>query len=281
MNNAEEWLGIEKGTIRATVLIETIHAVFEMKEILFQLKDYAAGLNCGRWDYIFSYIKTFPDLLIPDRSVVGMDQPFLQAYSKLLISTCHECGVHAMGGMSAFIPIKGNDDANAAAMEKVRQDKLTEVKNGHDGTWVAHPGMIPLVYEVFNEHMPTPNQINKRLEYTTTPEQLLELPKGETTENQLRTNISVTIEYIDNWLNGRGAVAINNLMEDAATAEISRTQIWQQIKGNVFTKKKVEDLIMEETKGKGLKKDSVELFENLVFSEELPDFLTLEAYKKI
>src|SRR5213592_92194 len=215
-NFAQDALGLPRGTIRATVLIETILAAFETDEIIHELRDHSAGLNCGRWDYIFSFIKKFrsrPECVLPDRGRVTMDQPFLRAYAELVIKTCHRRGIHALGGMAAQIPIKHDPAANAAALEKVRQDKLREVRQGHDGTWVAHPALVPVAKQVFDQGMPGPH--------------LLEPPRGTRTEAGLRLNIRVAIRYLEAWLNGQGAVPIYNLMEDAATAEISRTQIWQ------------------------------------------------------
>jgi len=231
---AQEYLGIPKGTIRATVLIETITASFEMDEILFELRDHSAGLNCGRWDYIFSFIKKFRNHkshVLPDRGEVTMQQPFLRSYVGLLIHTCHRRGIHAMGGMAAQIPIRNDAQANEEAMERVRQDKLREVKAGHDGTWVAHPGLVPVAMEIFNQYMPEPNQIKPPATKFSaiTAENLLELPKGNITEGGVRRNIDVGLQYLESWLRGNGCVPIYNLMEDAATAEISRTQLWQWI----------------------------------------------------
>ena len=232
---AQEYVGIPKGTIRATVLIETITAAFEMDEILYELRDHSAGLNCGRWDYIFSFIKKFrnhPDYMLPERGVVTMEQPFLRSYVNLLIHTCHKHGIHAMGGMAAQIPIRGNPAANDDAMERVRQDKLREVRAGHDGTWVAHPGLVPIANAVFNEHMKGPNQIQPpAMQTSTTTEQdLVEVPRGQLTEAGFVRNIDVALRYIESWLRGNGCVPIYNLMEDAATAEISRAQLWQWIR---------------------------------------------------
>jgi malate synthase len=229
---SQEYLGIPNGTIRATVLIETILAAFEMDEILFELRDHSAGLNCGRWDYIFSFIKKFrnrPDFILPERSSVTMTQPFLAAYVELLIDTCHRRGIHAMGGMAAQIPIRNNAEANREAMERVRQDKLREVRAGHDGTWVAHPGLVPIAREVFDEYMPGPHQIlpPRGGEHKIRAEQLVEVPQGPLTEAGLEKNIDVALQYLESWLRGSGCVPIYNLMEDAATAEISRAQIWQ------------------------------------------------------
>jgi malate synthase len=232
---AQEYAGLPKGTIRATVLIETISASFEMDEILYELRDHSAGLNCGRWDYIFSFIKKFrnhPGFTLPQRGDVTMEQPFLRSYVELLIHTCHKRGIHAMGGMAAQIPIRNNPAANEEAMERVRQDKLREVRAGHDGTWVAHPGLVPVARAVFDEHMKGPNQIHqpetKRSKITA--EDLVALPQGRLTEAGFERNIDVALQYIESWLRGNGCVPIYNLMEDAATAEISRAQLWQWIR---------------------------------------------------
>ncbi|WP_129779977.1 malate synthase A [Peristeroidobacter soli] len=230
---AEGKLGLASQTIKATVLIETILAAFEMDEILFELKDYIVALNCGRWDYIFSFIKKFarrPDFVLPDRQQVTMTTHFLRSYSKLVIRTCHRRGAFAMGGMAAQIPIKNDPKANDEAIAKVRADKEREAGDGHDGTWVAHPGLVPVAMEVFDRLMPTPNQLDKIPEIDVTAKDLLQIPQGTITEAGLRGNVSVSIQYLAAWLGGLGCVPINNLMEDAATAEISRAQIWQWIK---------------------------------------------------
>ncbi len=232
--HAESALGVPHGKIRATVLIETLPAAFEMDEIIHALKDYIAGLNCGRWDYIFSYIKTHratATALLPDRSLVGMTQPCMRAYSQLLIRTCHRRGVHAMGGMAAQIPIKGDKAANDAAMQRVVADKLREVHDGHDGTWVAHPALVPVAKGIFDTHMTQPNQIaNKREDVQVMGTDLLRLPEGARTVAGLRHNIEVGVRYLAAWLAGNGCVPIHHLMEDAATAEISRSQVWQWLK---------------------------------------------------
>src|SRR5579864_418302 len=231
---AQEYLGIPRGTIRATVLIETILASFEMDEILYELREHSSGLNCGRWDYIFSFIKkfrNFPQFVLPDRSQVTMDRAFLKAYVDLLIKTCHRRGIHAMGGMAAQVPIKNDPEANEKALDKVRQDKLREGKAGHDGTWVAHPGLVPVAKDVFDQYMPQPNQIPvKREDVRISAQDLLKVPTGEITEQGLRLNVDVGIQYIEAWLRGNGSVPIYNLMEDAATAEISRAQVWQWLR---------------------------------------------------
>jgi malate synthase len=230
---AQEYLGLPVGTIKATVLIEVITAAFEMDEILYELRDHIVGLNCGRWDYIFSIIKKFarrPSFVMPDRSQVTMTVPNMRAYSLLLIQTCHKRGAHAMGGMAAQIPIKNDPAANEAALAKVRADKEREAADGHDGTWVAHPGLVPIALEVFNAAMPTPNQIhNLRTDVSISAEDLLAVPTGDITFEGFKNNLDVAIQYMEAWLGGNGCVPIYNLMEDAATAEISRSQIWQWV----------------------------------------------------
>ena len=234
---AQEDLGIPNGTIRATVLIETILGAFQMDEILWELKDHSAGLNCGRWDYIFSFIKRLgrlPGFLLPDRGLVTMEKHFLASYVTLLIRTCHRRGIHAMGGMAAQIPIKNDPAANEAALAKVRADKLREVKAGHDGTWVAHPGLVPIAMEIFDAGMPQPNQIATAMPTAEiTAKDLLTVPEGPVTEKGLRQNLNVGILYLEAWLRGNGCVPLYNLMEDAATSEISRTQVWQWLKNRV------------------------------------------------
>ncbi|TPX35631.1 malate synthase [Synchytrium endobioticum] len=241
-NMAQDVLAIPRGTIRGTVLIETILAAFEMDEIIFELRDHSSGLNCGRWDYIFSFIKKFrnkPEFVLPDRSEVTMAVPFMDAYVRLLIKTCHRRGVHAMGGMAAQIPIKDDPAANETALSKVKADKLREVTAGHDGTWVAHPDLVKIALEIFNHHMPTPNQIFVRREdVQVCGSDLISTAgvKGKpVTEKGLRSNLSVGVQYMESWLRGVGCVPIHNLMEDAATAEISRSQLWQWVKHNVKT----------------------------------------------
>lgn len=259
-NMAQDMLGVPRGSIRGTVLIETIPAAFEMDEIIYELRDHSAGLNCGRWDYIFSVIKKFRNnaaFTLPDRSDVGMTTPFMDAYVRLLIKTCHRRGVHAMGGMAAQIPIKDNKAANEAAMNKVRADKLREVKAGHDGTWVAHPDLVKLAMEIFNQYMPGPNQLHiRREDVNVTAADLLNTKdvKGAITENGIRSNINVALQYMEAWLRGNGCVPIHNLMEDAATAEISRSQLWQWQKNNVktaegktVTAELLKDLLEDET----------------------------------
>ena len=229
---AEDTLEMTRGTIRATVLIETITAAFEMGEILYELREHSVGLNCGRWDYIFSFIKKFssnPAFVLPQRGDVTMEQPFLRSYVELLIDTCHRRGAHAMGGMAAQIPIRDNPEANAEAIERVRKDKLREVKAGHDGTWVAHPGLVPVAMQVFDEWMPGPNQIDRALplDRTITSAHLLEIPAGIVSRLGFERNVEISLMYLESWLRGFGCVPIFHLMEDAATAEISRAQLWQ------------------------------------------------------
>ena len=235
---AQEYLEVPKGTFKATVLVETITASFQLDEIIYELRDHIVGLNCGRWDYIFSYIKKFrnhPNFVVPNRDQVTMTTPFMDAYSKLVIQRCHKRGILAIGGMAAQIPIKNNPKANSVALEKVRKDKEREAKNGHDGTWVAHPALVEIAMSEFNKHMPTPNQLHvTRDDINITEQDLVEIPKGTVTEAGIRKNINVGILYTEAWLRGHGAVALYNLMEDAATAEISRTQVWQWLKNEVM-----------------------------------------------
>jgi malate synthase len=298
---AQEYLAIPKGTIRATVLIETITASFEMDEILYELRDHSAGLNCGRWDYIFSFIKKFRNHkshVLPDRGEVTMQQPFLRSYVELLIHTCHRRGIHAMGGMAAQIPIRNDAKANEEAMERVRQDKLREVRAGHDGTWVAHPGLVPVAKEIFDQYMPQPNQIAPPTEAKSpiTAANLLELPKGNITEAGLRRNIDVGLQYLESWLRGNGCVPIYNLMEDAATAEISRTQLWQWLRyqakmndGRAITPQMFDEILPEvvqrlkslEATPKDNKYDrAAELFTNMS-KGEFEEFLTSVAYRDL
>ncbi|KAK5175104.1 uncharacterized protein LTR77_000241 [Saxophila tyrrhenica] len=246
-NLAQDYIGMRRGTIRGTVLIETITAAFEMDEIIFELRDHSAGLNCGRWDYIFSFIKRFrqnSQFVLPDRASVTMTVPFMDAYVRLLIKTCHRRGVHAMGGMAAQIPRKDDKAANDAVMESVRADKMREVRAGHDGTWIAHPGLAPVTAEVFNTHMPTPNQIFKRRDdvHVTANDLLNTNVPGKITEDGIRKNLSIGLGYMEGWLRGIGCVPINYLMEDAATAEVSRSQLWQWCRHGVPTEggKKLE-----------------------------------------
>ncbi len=300
---AQEYLNVPKGTFKATVLIETITASFQLDEIIYELKDHIVGLNCGRWDYIFSYIKKFrnhPNFVVPNRDQVTMTTPFMDAYSKLVIQRCHKRGIHAIGGMAAQIPIKNDEAANTLAMDKVRKDKEREVKNGHDGTWVAHPGLVEIAMTIFNKHMPTPNQLHiTRNDIHITEQDLVEIPNGTVTETGIRKNINVGILYTEAWLRGQGAVALYNLMEDAATAEISRTQVWQWLKnevtiddGRVFNVELYKELFNDEVEkimnevGKDTFKNTkfklaIGLFDKLVISEKFEEFLTLQAYRYI
>ncbi len=298
---AQDELGIPRGTIRATVLIETILAAFEMDEILYELREHSSGLNCGRWDYIFSFIKKFrahPEFMLPDRSLVTMERHFLASYVELLIQTCHRRGIHAMGGMAAQIPIRNDQAANEEALDKVRKDKLREVKAGHDGTWVAHPGLVPIAKEIFDEYMPQPNQIAKaRTDRPVSARDLLEVPQGEITEKGLRWNIDVGLQYVWSWLRGNGCVPIYNLMEDAATAEICRAQVWQWVRhgarmsgGKTVTAEFVKGIartrtaeLQEEVSGKTSHGDrrlqqACEVLEGLMTGAEFPEFLTLATY---
>jgi malate synthase len=287
---SEERLGLPRGTIKATVLIETITAAFEMDEILHALKDNIVGLNCGRWDYIFSTIKRLgrtAERLTPDRAAMTMDKAFLAAYSLKLIETCHRRGAFAMGGMAAQIPVKGDDAANEAAFDKVRADKRREAANGHDGTWVAHPGMVQAALAAFER----PNQLDRRIESGVTCEDMLRLHDGPRTEAGVRENIRVGVQYIAAWLGGRGAVPLYNLMEDAATAEICRTQLWQWLKfeaplddGRTLTRPLFDALMAEEMaalpQGERLE-EARSLFESLVLAEDCAEFLTIPAYDRI
>ena len=300
---AQEELGIPPGTIKATVLIETILAAFETEEILYELRDHSAGLNCGRWDYIFSFIKKFrsrPDFVLPDRALVTMTVPMMRNYSLLVIKNCHKRGAHAMGGMAAQIPIKNNLEANNAALAKVRADKLREAQDGHDGTWVAHPGLVPVALEVFDEVMPQPNQITRqRDDVDVTASDLLRVPEGPITEQGVRWNIKVGIQYVEAWLRGNGCVPLYNLMEDAATAEISRTQIWQWLKhqstladGRPFTETLYDQWLQQEMAAipseignkrfdEGEFARASQLFIQMSKADPFVDFLTLPAYSFI
>ena len=294
-NFAQDRLGIPRGTIRATVLIETILAAFEMDEILYELRDHSSGLNCGRWDYIFSFIKKFrnrPDFVLPDRSTLTMDKHFLKSYVELLIHTCHRRGIHAMGGMAAQIPIKNDPAANKQAIEKVRQDKLREVRAGHDGTWVAHPGLVPIAKEVFDSHMKEANQIGRQLEdVRITSRDLLAVTEGKITEHGLKWNIDVGLQYLESWLRGNGCVPIYHLMEDAATAEISRAQVWQWVKhgarlsddGRTITQEMVRSFISEQKKkSKAQRIDgAAAIFDRMMTDADFAEFLTLVAYDYI
>ena len=300
---AQEKLGIAQGTIKATVLIETILAAFEMNEILYELKEHSAGLNCGRWDYIFSYLKKLrnnKDVILPDRSQVTMTSPFMRSYSLLTIQTCHRRKAPAMGGMAAQIPIRNNPEANEEAFGKVRTDKEREARDGHDGTWVAHPGLVPVALEVFNREMPVANQIHtsKQQKIIVTAQDLLEVPGGTITEEGVRMNINVGIQYVASWLSGRGAAPIYNLMEDAATAEISRSQLWQWIrhpKGILKDGRKITVEMYQQFKAEELEKikqelgerayvngrfaEAIELFDRLILNDDFADFITLPGYE--
>jgi len=293
---AEDTLGLPRATIRVTVLIETIPAAFQMEEILYELRDHITGLNCGRWDYIFNFIKRFssrPDFILPDRSDVGMTCHFLRSYSLNLIKTCHRRSTHAMGGMAAQIPIRDDENANRMAMEKFIADKTREAEDGHDGTWVAHPGLVAKAREIFDSAMPGPNRMEqKRNDVCVTAEDLLKIPSGAVTEEGVRKNINVGLLYLKSWLSGNGCVPLYNLMEDAATAEISRTQLWQWRKhrarlsdGRIIDDRMMEFFLAEESdrlfKEYGQDKyllDAVSLFRSLVMSVELEEFLTTKAY---
>ncbi len=298
---AQDYLKISRGTFKATLLIETITASFQLDEFIYELKDHIVGLNCGRWDYIFSYIKKFRNhkgFVVPNRDQVTMTTPFMDAYSKLVIKTCHKRGIHAMGGMAAQIPIKNNPKANAEAIEKVRVDKEREVKNGHDGTWVAHPALVEVAMKEFDDHMPTSNQIHKPFEhYDISEADLVALPEGTITESGIRNNINIGILYIEAWLRGYGAVALYNLMEDAATAEISRTQVWHWLKNEVFLEdgrifnKALFDAIFDDEVEKIVTEvgedqientkfcDAIMLFKTLATQDRFEEFLTLSAYQ--
>ncbi|ETN40482.1 malate synthase, glyoxysomal [Cyphellophora europaea CBS 101466] len=289
----QDYIGMPRGTIRGTVLIETITAAFEMDEIIYELREHSAGLNCGRWDYIFSVIKKFrqnPAFVLPDRSAVTMTVPFMDAYVRLLIKTCHRRGVHAMGGMAAQIPIKDDPQANEKAMDSVRQDKLREVRAGHDGTWVAHPALAAIASDVFNKHMPTPNQLFKRREeVSVTKNDLLNMNMpGGITEEGIRKNLNIGLGYMEGWLRGVGCVPINYLMEDAATAEVSRSQLWQWCKHGVKTSEGVtvdksyalkllheqaDELSSKAPKGNKFQV-AARYFEGQVTGEDYADFLT-------
>ena len=300
---SQDALGMPRGTVKATVLIETLPAAFEMDEILYELREHSAGLNAGRWDYIFSAIKCFPDrpeYVLPDRAAVTMTVPFMRAYAELLAATCHRRGAHAMGGMAALIPSRRDEEANEKALAGVRADKEREVKQGYDGTWVAHPDLVPVAHKVFEKGLGgRPNQLERRPEVEASAADLLDLAStpGEITEHGLRTDVSVGFQYVSFWLGGRGAVAINSLMEDAATAEISRAQIWQWVRhgatledGRTVTADlvrevldqetaKIREQVGEDTWGAGRPRETREIFERVALSEELIEFLTLIAYE--
>jgi len=299
---AQRELGLPSGTIKVTVLIETILGAFQMHEILWELRDHIVGLNCGRWDYIFSFIKKFrnrPEFVLPDRAQVTMTTHFLRSYSLLAIQTCHRRGAHAMGGMAAQIPIRTDPVANETALRKVREDKEREASDGHDGTWVAHPGLVPVALEIFNAKMPEANQRDRlREDVQVNAADLLRVPSGTITEAGLRINVNVGIRYLESWLRGTGCVPIFNLMEDAATCEISRTQIWQWLKhprgvledGRKVSVALVRAIVNEElqkiradlgaeTFDQGKFNEARTVFEAVATREPLVDFLTLPAYE--
>jgi malate synthase len=297
---SQKELGIPEGSIKATALIETVVAAFEMDEILYELRKHSSGLNIGRWDYIFSCIKKFranQNFCLADRAQVTMTAPFMRAYALLLVKTCHRRGAPAMGGMAAQIPIKNDPAANEAAVEKVRQDKLREVTDGCDGTWVAHPGLVPVAKAVFDQHMPAPNQYTRqRADVNVTAKQLLDFqPERPITEAGLRNNISVGIQYLGAWLAGNGCVPVFNLMEDAATAEISRSQIWQWMRspkgvlddGRKVTPSLFKQLLDEELQkvkdagAEGKLDEGAQLFERLTTDDQYVEFITLPAYQLI
>ena len=300
---AQKELNIPNGSIKATVLIETISAAFEMDEILYELRDHSAGLNCGRWDYIFSFIKKFKNhsnFVLPNRLEIGMDRHFLSSYVKLLIYTCHKRGIHAMGGMAAQIPIKNDVDANDLAMNKVKKDKEREANAGHDGTWIAHPGLAKIALDAFDNVMKSHNQINTHNENPMiNREDLLRVPLGKITTKGLRDNIKVGIQYIEAWLRGNGCVPLYNLMEDAATAEISRAQLWQWIKNSAKLDSEqiidkdlflslvdkelniIKTEISEEVYNQGKFELASNLFVDMILKDEFDEFLTLPAYSHI
>jgi len=299
---SENYLGVEHGSTCVTVLIETILAAFEMDEILYELRDHIVGLNCGRWDYIFSFIKRFqkhPDFILPDRAQVTMTSHFLRSYSLLLIQTCHKRGAHAMGGMAAQVPIKNDPEANEAALSKVRADKEREASDGHDGTWVAHPALVPIATEIFDKHMPEPNQLGRmREDVSVKAADLLKPTEGTITLGGFQNNVSAALNYMASWLSGQGCVAIKHLMEDAATAEIARAQLWQWLhfsdgileSGERVTVEMLDHEIQQEL---GVIREQVgedaflsgnyqkaaELFRKIIVEEEFSEFLTLEAYE--
>jgi malate synthase len=296
---AQQYLGLPQGSIKATVLIETLLAAFEADEILYELREHSAGLNCGRWDYIFSIIKKcrqHPDFLMPDRAQVTMQAPCMKAYAELVVQVCHRRGIHAMGGMAAQVPIKHDEAAHEAAMKRVAADKEREASMGHDGTWVAHPGLVPVAKEVFDRHMPEANQIGRQLpSRPIEAKDLLEVPRGSITMGGLKTNVDVGIRYLAAWIQGNGCVQLYNLMEDAATAEISRAQVWQWLRhraslddGTPITPELVQGLVSDtkaellgECPDESAKTASIqacELFLKLSLAKEFEEFLTLPAY---
>jgi malate synthase len=297
-------LDVPRGTIKATVLIETILAAFETEEILYELRDHMAGLNCGRWDYIFSFIKKFknlPEYIFPDRAQVTMTRHCMRSYSLQVIKTCHRRGAHAMGGMAAQIPIKDDPERNAAALAKVREDKIREATDGHDGTWVAHPGLVAIAMEEFDRHMPQANQIHRlREDVQVSAQDLLRCPQGTITEAGLRNNVSVGIQYMASWLGGNGCVPIYHLMEDAATAEISRTQVWQWVhhpKGVLEDGRditldlfktvlqdeldKLRSALGEAAFAQGRFREAADLLTAIISDDTLDEFLTLRAYAQL
>lgn len=295
---AQELLGLPQGSVKATVLIEHVLAAFQMEEILYELRHHSAGLNCGRWDYIFSYIKTFArqkEFIVPDRAQVTMTTPFMRTYALACINACHKRGAFAVGGMSAYIPVKNDPAANEKALQKVHEDKRREATDGHDGTWVAHPGLVPIALEEFDRVLGRkPNQIDaQRRAVTVAAEQLLEVPTGTITEEGLRGNIRVAIQYLEAWLGGLGCVPLYNLMEDAATAEISRTQVWQWIHhpqgiledGRKVTLALVREFMQQEmerlTGERPHLREAAQLFDELIASNTLEEFLTLKAYEQL
>ena len=301
-NAAQDALALPRGTIRATVLVETILAAFEMEEILYELRDHAAGLNAGRWDYLFSVIKNFrdrPEFVLPDRGQLTMAVPFMRAYTELLVSTCHRRGAHAIGGMAAFIPSRRDAEVNANAFARVREDKGREASDGYDGAWVAHPDLVPVVQEVFDKVLGRrPHQKDRqRNDVRVTGKELLDarVPGGRITDAGLHSDVSVALQYLEAWLRGSGAVAINNMMEDTATAEIARAQLWQWIRHGVRTEEgapvtldRVQRLLREEVArleaaapGETRLAEAADLLENLVAAKEFPEFLTLGAYEKL
>jgi malate synthase len=300
---AQEWLRIPGGTIRATVLIETITAAFEMDEILYELRNHSAGLNCGRWDYIFSFIKKFRNhaaFVLPERGQVTMHRHFLHSYVELLIHTCHRRGIHAIGGMAAQIPVKSHPELNEQALDHVRKDKLREVAAGHDGPWVAHPALVAVAKEIFDRHMRGAHQISRLAhDVHVTAKDLLQVPVGTITAQGLQCNIEVAIRYLESWLRGSGCVPIYNLMEDTATAEICRTQVWQWVQygaklddGRLVTAELVKELIQSQLKRirlmtgvekfhMGLYRRASTILQGLMTGPELPEFLTAAAYDQL
>ena len=285
---SEEALGLPHGSIKATVLIETILAAFEMDEILWELRDHAAGLNAGRWDYLFSVIKTFrerPEFVLPDRNAVTMTAPFMRAYAQLLVKTCHRRGAHAMGGMAAFIPSRRDAELNARSLAKVREDKVREAGDGFDGTWVAHPDLVPVARAEFDQVLgERPNQLDReRDDVSVSGDELLHVSStpGDVTEEGLRNDVDVGLRYLSAWLAGTGAVAIFNLMEDAATAEIARSQIWQWVRHDRFDREHVLRVVEEESAADEVSPAARELFEQVALAEDFVEFLTLPAYDQL